>query len=175
MSQDALHQDECDAVDRIVEQWRTERPDLDPSAKGITGRIVRLAGTFQRAYAEAFAPLGISEGDYGILVALRRAGDPYQLTPTDLARARMMTSGGMTAGLDRLERRGLLERRPNPDDRRGSIVALTPEGLTKIDEAMAVHARIEHQLVASLPADQRAELAALLRALLLGTEGVGGS
>ncbi len=174
MSQDALPQDEFDAVDRIVEQWRTERPDLDPSAKGITGRIVRLAGSFQRAFGEAFAPLELSEGDYGILVALRRAGDPHQLTPTDLARARMMTSGGMTAGLDRLERRGLLERRPNPDDRRGSIVALTADGLGKIDEAMAIHARIEHELVASLSAAQRDELAGLLRALVLGAEGADG-
>lgn len=170
MGQDALRKDELDAIDRIVAQWRTERPDLDPSAKEITGRILRLASLFQRAYGDAFASLGISEGDYGILVALRRAGDPFQLTPTGLARTRMMTSGGMTAGLDRLERRGLLARQPNPQDRRGSIVGLTADGLALIDEAMEVHARVEQELVAALGSDQRVALSGLLRALLLETD-----
>src|SRR5262245_13110674 len=133
MSQDALHQDRSDAVDAIVEQWRAERPDLDPSAKEVTGRVIRLAGIFQDAYGEAFAPLGIGESEYGILAALRRAGAPYRLTPTELARHRMMTSGGMTALLDRVERKGFVARSPNPADRRGSLVGLTDEGLRVID------------------------------------------
>src|SRR5687768_12181720 len=105
MSQDALRQGKSarDAVDVIVEQWRRERPDLDADAKHITGRIIRLASIFQDAYAAAFEPLGINDGEYGILAPLRRAGEPYELTPTELARQRMMTSGGMTAALDRLE------------------------------------------------------------------------
>src|SRR5690349_8822999 len=78
-----------DAVDDIVDQWRSERPDLDPSGKEVTGRIVRLAGLFQRRFAEEFAPLGLSEGDYGVLASLRRAGAPYELTPTELARTQM--------------------------------------------------------------------------------------
>ena len=86
MSQDALHQvtldGESDAVDVIVEQWRRERPDLDPGAKQVTGRIIRLASLFQRSYGEAFEPLGLNDGDYGQLAALRRAGAPYELTPT---------------------------------------------------------------------------------------------
>jgi hypothetical protein len=90
----------ADHVDAIVEEWRRERPDLDPSAKEVTGRIIRLAGLFQAAYADAFAPLGITEGDYGLLAPLRRAGPPFQLTPTELARHKMMTSGGMTAAID---------------------------------------------------------------------------
>src|SRR5687767_12474479 len=90
-----------DAVDAIVEQWRRERPDLDPSAKEITGRIVRLAGLFQQTFSKAFEPLGITDGEFGVLSALRRAGAPFELTPTDLARHRTMTSGGMTAVIDR--------------------------------------------------------------------------
>src|SRR5687768_834681 len=118
--------DETDAVDRIIEQWRRERPDLDPSAKAITGRVTRLQRLISESFAdEAFGPHGLNGADYGILATLRRAGRPYELTPTQLARQQMVTSGGMTAMLDRLQGRGLLERAPNPEDRRGSIVRLT--------------------------------------------------
>ena len=166
MSQDALSQDTFDAVDRIVEQWEQERPDLDPSAKAITGRIVRLSSIFQRRFGEAFAELDLTEGDYGVLVALRRSGEPFELTPTELARTRMMTSGGMTAVIDRLERRAFLERLPNPADRRGSIVRLTTEGRSVIDRAMEIHTVVEHELIAALAAQDREQLAGLLRALL---------
>ena len=159
-----------DAVDAIVAQWRRERPELDPSGKEITGRVIRLAGIFQDAYAGVFAPLGITEGDYGVLVALRRAGAPHRLTPTDLARQRMMTSGGMTAAIDRLERKGLLARLPNPDDRRGSLVELTDEGLRVIDDAMALHSGAEQRLVAGLGARDRQQLAGLLRKLMLSVD-----
>ena len=85
----------ADAVDAIVAQWRAERPDLDPSAKEVTGRLVRLGSLAVAAYATEFRELGLSEGSYGVLVALRRAGAPFELTPTELARQRMMTSGGV--------------------------------------------------------------------------------
>ena len=88
MSQDALQQDISDrggdAVDVIVEEWRRERPDLDPVAKEVTGRIVRLASRFQQAYSDTFGPLGLNDGDYGVLAPLRRAGAPFELTPTEL-------------------------------------------------------------------------------------------
>lgn len=171
MSQDAWKQDKGrDAVDAIVEQWRRERPDLDPSAKEVAGRIVRLAGLFQAAYADAFAPLDISEADYGILAPLRRAGEPYALTPTELARQKMMTSGGMTAAIDRLVRKGLVVRNPNPDDRRGSLVRLTAAGLATIDEAMGLHTEVEQRLTSGLTTKDRNELARRLRALLLLVE-----
>lgn len=170
MSQDAFDQDTLDAVDRIIEQWTVERPDLDPSAKAVTGRVVRLASIFQRRFGEAFADLDLSEGDYGVLVALRRSGDPFELTPTELARARMMTSGGMTAVLDRLDRRALLERLPNPADRRGSIVRLTDDGRATVDRAMAVHTAVEHELISTLDAKDRDRLATLLGVLLRTNE-----
>ena len=155
-----------DAVDRIVAQWRRERPDLDPSAKQVTGRVVRLSSIFQRRYAEAFTEIGLNEGDYGLLVALRRAGDPFTLTPTELARTRMMTSGGMTAAIDRVDRLGFVERLPNPDDRRGSLVRLSAKGRTTIDRAMELHTEVEHDLLAALSVAERDRLSALLRKVL---------
>lgn len=170
MSQDALHRDTLDAVDLIVEQWQQERPDLDPSAKQVTGRVVRLASIFQAAYNDAFEPLGLNEGDYGVLVALRRAGAPHRLTPTELARQRMMTSGGMTAAIDRLDRKGLVTRRPNPDDRRGSLIELTDQGRATVDDAMTAHAEAEHRLVAGLGAAERKALEKVLRTLLISVD-----
>jgi len=174
MRQDALQQDkstsaaaDADAVDAIIEQWRTERPDLDPSAKEVTGRIIRLASLFQARYDQAFRDLGLNEADYGVLAPLRRAGAPFELTPTELARHRMITSGGMTAAIDRLGRQGFVARVPNPGDRRGSLVRLTPRGLEAVDVAMERHARIEHELIASLDAGDRAQLRALLHSLLV--------
>lgn len=170
MRQDSLQQPKADAVDAIVDEWQRERPELDPSAKQVTGRIVRLASLFQQAYATAFATLGIGEGDYGVLVALRRAGEPFQRTPTDLARHRMITSGGMTAALDRLERRDLITRLPNPDDRRGNLVQLTAAGRRTVDDAMHLHTEAEHELVAALDDRERAQLERLLRKLMLGVD-----
>ena len=172
MSQDALQQDispdggTSDAVDVIVQEWLRERPDLDAGAKEVTGRIVRLASLFQQAYSDTFGPLGLNDGDYGVLAPLRRAGAPHELTPTELARHRMMTSGGMTAALDRLERKGLVTRVPNPADRRGSLVRLTEAGRDVMDEAMTQHVLTEQRLVASLDEHERNQLRALLRKLL---------
>ena len=154
----------------IVEEWRRERPDLDPSAKEVTGRIVRLASLFQQAYSDTFVPLGLNDGDYGVLAPLRRAGAPHELTPTELAKHRMMTSGGMTAALDRLERKGFVVRVPNPADRRGSLVRLTAAGHDVMEQAMTRHARTEQRLVAGLDDDERAQLSVLLRKLLHAVE-----
>ena len=170
MRQDACRQDNPDAVDAIVDEWRRERPDLDPAAKHLTGRVIRLASLFQAAYTRAFSPLGLNEGDYGVLSALRRAGAPHQLTPSDLARHQMMTSGGMTAAIDRLERKGLVTRHPNPNDRRGSLVGLTKDGWKLIDRAMGLQAEIESRLVQALDASERRTLEQLLRKLLLSVE-----
>lgn len=171
MSQDALDKGTFDAVDRIAAQWRRERPDLDSDAKGITGRIVRLESLFQRRFAEAFAELGMTEGDYGILAPLRRAGPPYQLTPAGLAKARMMSSGGLTPALDRLQQRGWIERAPNPDDRRSMLVRLTPAGKELIDQAMEAHIAAEHDLVRHLSPTKQRQLTTLLRELLVSVEG----
>ena len=176
MSQDALQQDTSlsDAVDEIIAQWRVERPDLDPSGKHITGRIVRLASQFLQAFEEshmaAVPEVGMNGSDFGVLSPLRRSGEPFELTPTELARHRMISSGGMTAALDRLERRGWIVRVPNPNDRRGSLVRLTEAGREAIDRAMDLHAETERQLVAPLDEHDQRELQRILRRLLVATE-----
>jgi DNA-binding MarR family transcriptional regulator len=170
MRQDALYKGNFDAVDAIVAEWRRERPDLDPAAKHLTGRLVRVASLIQAAFAQAFAPLGLNEGDYGVLAALRRAGAPHQLTPSDLARHQMMTSGGMTAAIDRLERKGLVTRRPNPNDRRGTLVGLSDVGRKVVDRAMELQAEVETRLVQALDDSERSRLEQLLRKLLLSVD-----
>jgi DNA-binding MarR family transcriptional regulator len=176
MSQDALQQDKSsgDAVDAIVAEWRRERPDLDPSAKHITGRIVRLASLFLQEFdrnkQSALGKHGLNEGDFGVLAPLRRAGEPFELTPTELARHRMITSGGMTAAVDRLERKGMVVRVPNPADRRGSLVRLTEQGRAVADASMVLHAETEHKLVAPLSEHDAGELQRILRQLLIATD-----
>lgn len=140
------------------------------SAKEVTGRIIRLASLFQQAYGDAFEPLAVSSGDYGVLAPpLRRTGEPVSRTsshPTERAKQRMMTSGGMTAAIDRLERKGFVSRVPNPVDRRGSLVRLTDAGRDVMNVAMEHHALVESQLLASLDESERAQLRNLLRKLL---------
>lgn len=162
--------DRQDTVDRIVAQWHDVRPDLDPSGKEITGRLIRLADVVHRRNADVFTPLGLNGAQYGVLAGLRRSGDPFELTPTDLAKAQMMTSGGMTPVIDKLENAGLVVRRPNPEDRRGRLVALSPAGLALIDRAMEAHAAEEQACVGGLTKKERGELADLLRKLSLSID-----
>jgi DNA-binding MarR family transcriptional regulator len=161
---------ETDLVDRVIERWRAERPDLDPSAKEVTGRIVRLNGLFHKAFAVRFGEVGLDEGGFSVVAALRRAGEPYELSPTALNRELLISSGGVTHLLDRLERVGLVGRRPDPDDRRAIKVGLTPAGKAVADLAMAAHAEVEQQLVSGLAPTEREELARLLRTLLLSID-----
>jgi DNA-binding MarR family transcriptional regulator len=159
-----------DIVDRILERWRAERPDLDPSGKEVTGRVVRLNGLFQREFGRDFAGEGIDEGGFAVLAALRRVGTPFELTPTALNRELLISSGGVTHLVDRLERKGLVVRRPGVSDRRCVRVALTDAGLHVADRVMAVHATSERRLVEALNASERDQLAALLRKLLLAVD-----
>ncbi len=172
MSKDALRQGKSsrDAVDRIVDEWAEARPGLDTTAKQVTGRVIRLGALYQQAFGESSAQVGLDNADFGILAALRRAGTVRSLTPTELARRRMMTSGGMTAALDRLERRGLVERLPNPADRRGSLVRLTSEGQEAIESAVDLQADVERRLVDPLSERELDQLTRLLRKLLLAAD-----
>jgi DNA-binding MarR family transcriptional regulator len=166
LCQDEIVSDQPDRVDHVIEQWRRERPDLDPSAKAVTGRVVRAGDLIRRRMSEALAPLGVRDGDYGLLSALRRAGDPFELSPTELRRHLLITSGGLTLQIERMERSDLVARRPNPDDGRGTLVRLTPHGRDVVDQAMARHADLEHELMAGLSAEEADTLAGLLRKLL---------
>jgi DNA-binding MarR family transcriptional regulator len=156
-----------DEIDRIVEQWNRERPDLDVSPTETLQRITRLSLLQGASFARVFAPYGISFGEYLVLAALRRAGPPYQMNPTRLFNSVILSSGAMTKRLDRLEEMGFVERLPDPTDRRGRLVALTDRGRQLVDSAVADHLQNEQRLLGALDEGERDQLAALLRKLLL--------
>ena len=153
-----------DAVDRITAQWRRARPDLDPTPMEVIGRITRLAALIQRELERVFAEHGLAGGDFDVLATLRRAGAP--VTPGELSHATMVTTGGMTKRLDRLEALGLIRRQPDPNDRRGRLIALTGDGRALIDRTVEAHLQNEERLLADLPTAKREQLTALLRDLL---------
>jgi DNA-binding MarR family transcriptional regulator len=158
---------ELDAVDTIEAQWRQERPDLDPSPMTVIGRITRLAALLERELDTAFAEYGLAGCDFDVLATLRRSGAPYRLTPTELSRSTMVTTGGMTKRLDRLEAGGLIRREADPRDRRGKLIALTDEGRRLIDRAVEGHLVNEERMLAGLSRSDRKQLADLLRGMLL--------
>ena len=157
-----------DAVDLIIEQWRRERPDLDPAPIGIIGRISRLARELEQELERVYREHGLEPGWHDVLATLRRQGAPYQLRPSDFASSLMLTSSGTTKRLDRLERAGLITRAPDPRDRRGVLITLTPAGLELIDTVTDAHLANEQRLLSSLSASDRRRLADLLRKLQLG-------
>lgn len=156
-----------DEVDRIVAAWRHERADLDVAPLEVLSRVSRLARHLDRARAAAFTEHGLETWEFDVLTALRRTGAPYELSPGQLVTQTLVTSGTMTNRVDRLTRRGLVERLPDPRDRRGVIVRLTPEGLRAVDDAFAGLLERERALLAGLSADERLQLAELLRRLVL--------
>jgi len=155
-----------DEVDRIVEAWRRERPDLDVAPLSVLSRVTRLARHLDLARRSAFARHQLEVWEFDVLSALRRAGEPYQLSPGTLVAQTLVTSGTMTNRIDRLAERGLVERRPAPGDRRGVLVHLTGEGRARVDAAMEDLLRVEHELLAGLADDDRRRLADLLRVLV---------
>jgi DNA-binding MarR family transcriptional regulator len=159
-----------DPVDAITEQWRRERTDLDPSPMEVLGRISRIAAIVQRELDRAFARHGLVSGDFDVLATIRRAGPLYRLTPGELSRSTMVTTGGMTKRLDRLEALGLIRRAPDPSDRRGRLIALTPDGRELVDRAVETHIENEEGLLEGLSPAKRRQLASLLRDLLVSLE-----
>lgn len=156
-----------DRAGKAIEQWRKERPDLDVSPMGVIGRLNEASSLIARdRLAPVFARFGLQHGEFDVLATLRRSGKPYALTPTDLYEATMVTSGAMTARLDRLEKAGLIRRAPHPSDRRGVVVQLTEKGLALVDEALAAHVANEHEILAGLTREERETLAKLLEKLI---------
>ena len=156
-----------DDVARIVVAWQRERSDLDVEPLHILSRISRLAKQQARLRNAAFAVHGLDGWEFDVLAALRRAGHPYELSPGQLVAETLVTSGTMTTRVDRLIDRGLVERRPDPRDRRGVLVRLTPAGRDIVDAAMSSLLRLEHTLIATLSEQDRAGLPGALRRLLL--------
>jgi DNA-binding MarR family transcriptional regulator len=154
-----------DAVDRIAQQWRTVRSDLDVSPLEVIGRVSRLSRLVDRRLAVNFARHGIEAWTYDVLATLRRSGEPYELTAGDLVRQTMVTTGAITNRIDRLEARGFVERR-RTSDRRKVIVRLTGAGFDKVEEVVQSHLDVERELLAALSRRQQRELASLLRRAL---------
>src|SRR5918995_4836983 len=155
-----------DHIDRILAQWRRERPDLNVRALGLFGRLFRAVELANARLTRDLARHGLQPGWFDVLAALRRAGAPYELNPTQLMRATMVSSGGMTKRLDRLAQAGLVERKLDPKDRRGTLIKLTRRGKATIDKAIEAHLTNEEQLLRSLTSAQRSTLDDLLRTLL---------
>ena len=156
---------DTDGVDAILDQWHRERPDLDTSPIGVIGRISRLSREIERRLEPVYAASGLEPGWYDVLATLRRTGPPYRLRPTDFAASLMLTSSGTTKRLDRLEAAGHVTREPDPGDRRGVLIALTPRGRSLVDKAAVAHMANERRILSGLSAAEQRQLADLLRKL----------
>ena len=158
-----------DRADVAIKQWAAERPDLPSLPMALLGRLSEAAERIMRDHLNPlFADAGLQPGEFDVLATLRRSGDPYMLSPTRLYEAAMISSGGMTNRLDRLETAGLIERRPDPDDRRGKLIALTKAGRRVIDETITRHVANEQRLLSVLTTAEQEKLNALLKKLIAG-------
>ena len=157
-----------DGVDRILEQWARERPELDTQAMGVFGRVSRIAAIVNDAMEHTYAQHGISRADFDVLATLRRTGEPFQLSPGALSSALMLTTGGMTGRLNRLEGAGLVTRSADLGDRRGLVVTLSDRGRELIDTAVVSGVESLQELLADIPVGQQSLLSDLLRDLLAG-------
>lgn len=156
-----------DEVDRLVAAWRRERPDLDVAPLEVLSRVSRLARHLDRARRTAFAEHDLEPWEFDVLSALRRAGEPYQLTPSKLLTQTLVTSGTMTNRIDRLAAKDLVKRLPDPGDRRGVLVQLSETGRERVDGAFEGLLAQERELLGGLSGAERETLAGLLRTLVL--------
>ena len=163
-----------DTVALVVEQWRGQRPDLDPSPMLVVGRISRLAQLLDGALRPPFAEAGLGQGDFDVLAALRRAGAPYSRSPQQLLEALMVTSGAVTKQVDRLVARGLVTRQVNPEDRRGRAVTLTERGVALVDRLIEVHLANQRRLISALSPSEVSALGAALARLTEAVEAEAG-
>ncbi|MGZ5406299.1 MAG: MarR family winged helix-turn-helix transcriptional regulator [Aeromicrobium sp.] len=154
-----------DSVDMIVEQWATERPDVDASPMHVIGRVSRLAADTDQMLAPVFGARGLVGGEFDVLATLRRSGGDFELSPGDLGASMMVTSGAVSKRIDRLEKAGLVTRRVSTVDARARLIRLTDKGRRLVDEVLVEHVANEARLIAGLSADDREALAALLRKL----------
>ena len=159
-----------DHVDDVLAQWARERPELETEVLGLVGRLFRSVQLADADLARGLARHGLQPGWFDVLAALRRAGPPFELNPTELAAAMLVSSGGMTKRLDRLADGGLVERRPDPGDRRATRIRLTRRGKTLVDKAIDEHLERQRELFRPLTAQERRRLDGLLRKLLAELE-----
>jgi DNA-binding MarR family transcriptional regulator len=159
-----------DSIEGLLLEWRRERPDLDPWPFAIFGRIWRLSANLLGDAEHWLAPIGLTFESFSVIVTLRRAGAPYELNPTALYRESLLSSGAITNRIDRVEALGLVKRLPDPNDRRGTIVRLTPKGRALADRAIKLHFESLAESLSGLALADRDHLAKLLAQLLLSVE-----
>jgi len=158
---------QADEVDRIVGAWNAQRPDLDFSPLEVLSRMDRLSRHLDRARREVFRRSDIEPWEWDVLSALRRAGDPFQLSPKQLLQQTLVTSGTMTNRIDRLVGRRFVRREADPGDGRSVLVTLTEDGRVRVDAAITRLVDAEAELLRALPRGDRERLAGLLRKLSL--------
>jgi DNA-binding MarR family transcriptional regulator len=163
-----------DYTDQLLERLAASYPDVDVTAYQVTARLARLGQHLARRQEEVFGELGLNRGEVGVLSALRLAGPPYRLTPTRLGRGLLLSSAGITSRLDRLERRGLVVRLPDPDDRRGVLIELTTSGAELVDSAVRANSESEARLLTTFGPEDLAEFERLLRRLAVTLEPASG-
>jgi DNA-binding MarR family transcriptional regulator len=162
--------DEPDSIARILSEWRRERPELDASAVGIHGRIIRLAAYMVRRTDGWLSPLGLSWEAFSLIVTLRRSGKPYELRPTDILKESLLTSGAVTNRIDRVESMGLVERIRTKGDRRSYAIRLTSAGKRLADKAIENHVVALKRSLGALNEGEQKQLAKLLAKLLSAAE-----
>lgn len=160
-----------DAVDLRRAQWARELPDLDTGPMAVLGRIWRIANRVAPGIEATFKAFGLERGEFDVISTLRRSGAPYRLTPTELYTMLMISSGGLTHRLDRLEKAGLIRREASQADGRSRVVALTEKGVETAEAAFRADMAQEAETLARLGPDDREALAELLRKLALAVEG----
>jgi DNA-binding MarR family transcriptional regulator len=160
----------ADSIEALLAEWRRERPELDPSPFGIFGRIWRLSAAMLSDAETWLAPVGLSFESFSLIVTLRRSGPPYELNPTAFYRESLLSSGAITNRIDRVEAEGLVKRLPDPNDRRGIIVRLTPKGRALADRAIKLHFAALTEALSDIDRSERAQLAKLLSKLLMSVE-----
>lgn len=159
-------------MDRIRGQWARERPDVDTAAMGLLGRLYRLSEGARTVTGRTFARFGLTGPDFDVLATLRRSGAPHRLTPGALSAALLVSTGGMSARLDRLQERGLISRETSSGDRRSRLVSLTAAGADAVDRTLQAHVATQAHLVEPLTEQEQEQLSALLRRLLRHVDAV---
>nr|WP_314263238.1 MarR family transcriptional regulator [uncultured Moellerella sp.] len=159
-----------DRIDKVVNQWQRERPDLDVSSMGLIGRVRNIDLHLTREMEKVFAEFGLNVSSFDVLATLRRTGHPYRLSPGEMLATLMVTSGTMTNRIDQLEKAGLVLRESNPADGRGFLISLTDKGLALIDRAIESHVKNQGRLVAGLTTEQQQQLNQLLSQFLTSLE-----
>ncbi|MCG9596394.1 MarR family transcriptional regulator [Vibrio sp. Isolate25] len=152
-----------DAIDRVVDQWAKEKPELDTEPMAIMGRLLRIAKYMETEVTQLHKRYDLKLGEFDVLATLRRSGSPFRLTPSELIDSMMLTSGAMTNRLDKLESKNLIVREHSKEDRRSVTVQLTDEGFTLIDKIIEEHAEVQHKLVKGMNSNQKRQINQILK------------